>query len=264
MQNAKGIKRVAGLLLLAGVVGYGVHFNYKYLKYVERPSVYRVYMMKCEEAILNEGNQKIVEKLRNNPYIEYLIEVKPENYSLGPIAKLPVNFKDKEIDQYIEPTDLVNFHESRIKVVAEQIIEGEPDAFVQTQLIAEWISKNIKKAPPSISVRMYNPVVASTARGILEVKQGSSIDSATLFAAMTRSLGIPTKYVLGHIFSEKDSLYYGWNEVYFPEYGWVSVDPVENKIGVTSRYIKLAEGIDYNALRIKGEDIKIGVIKENW
>ncbi len=53
----------------------------------------------------------------------------------------------------------------------------------------------------------------------LKLKTGICFDYASLFAAMTRSQGIPTRLCVGYAATD---IYHAWNEVYTPETGWIT------------------------------------------
>lgn len=54
---------------------------------------------------------------------------------------------------------------------------------------------------------------------LLSKKKGICFDYASLFAAMCRSQGIPTRLVIGYA---SPDIYHAWNEVYTVETGWIT------------------------------------------
>lgn len=65
----------------------------------------------------------------------------------------------------------------------------------------------------------YIPSVEDT----FEMQKGICYDYATLFAAMMRSVGIPTKLLMGQ--KEDIDVYHAWNEVYLKDtQQWITVD----------------------------------------
>ncbi|MDY0827616.1 DUF3488 and transglutaminase-like domain-containing protein [Microbacterium sp. BG28] len=79
----------------------------------------------------------------------------------------------------------------------------------------------------------------------LEVRSGYCVHFASAFAAMTRSLGMPTRIVIGYlpgtattdridgdlVYSVSSDLLHSWPEVYFEGIGWVPFEPT-NSLGV--------------------------------
>lgn len=54
---------------------------------------------------------------------------------------------------------------------------------------------------------------------VLAAKKGICFDYSSLFAAMARSQGIPTRLVIGYA---ADNIYHAWNEVYTEQTGWIT------------------------------------------
>lgn len=94
---------------------------------------------------------------------------------------------------------------------------------------------------------------AITARG------GVCQDFAHLLTALLRQLGMPTRYVSGYLFVERQSTTdpspdqapsptadasHAWVEALLPTLGWVGFDPTHNEL-VTTRHIRTAVGRDY-------------------
>ena len=57
---------------------------------------------------------------------------------------------------------------------------------------------------------------------------------------MARSIGVPTKVVLGLVYLEGRFYYHAWNEVYLGS--WVPVDSTFGQIPADATHIKLLEG----------------------
>ena len=91
--------------------------------------------------------------------------------------------------------------------------------------------------------------------------------------AAARSLGIPARYVSGHLarsdgVQEQDASH-AWAEAHVPDLGWVGFDPT-NGISVTDAYIRVAIGLDYlGAAPVRGSrtgggeetlDVKLRVV----
>jgi transglutaminase-like putative cysteine protease len=85
----------------------------------------------------------------------------------------------------------------------------------------------------------------------LEARAGVCQDFAHIMTALTRGLGIPTRYVSGYIAPKKsehdrsaDNATHAWIESYLPGPGWVGFDPTNN-ILASDRHIAVAVGRDY-------------------
>jgi len=85
----------------------------------------------------------------------------------------------------------------------------------------------------------------------LESRRGVCQDFAHIFIALSRHLGIPTRYVSGYLFRDEsahdrsaDGATHAWAEALMPEVGWVGFDPTNNMIAA-ERHIRVAIGRDY-------------------
>lgn len=73
-------------------------------------------------------------------------------------------------------------------------------------------------------------------------------DFAQILASAARLLGIPARYVSGHLF-RRDGAHvqpaaHAWAEAWIEELGWVGFDPV-NGISPDDAYVRVACGLDY-------------------
>lgn len=88
---------------------------------------------------------------------------------------------------------------------------------------------------------------ADTAAQAFAQRRGVCQDHAQIFIACARRLGVPARYVSGHL-SRRDGLYeqeaaHAWAEAYVEDLGWVGFDPA-NGICPTEHYVRVAIGLD--------------------
>ncbi|MBA3677669.1 MAG: transglutaminase family protein [Sphingosinicella sp.] len=73
-------------------------------------------------------------------------------------------------------------------------------------------------------------------------------DFAHIFIAIARSVGIPARYVSGHLFRRDGAVMqeaaHAWAEAWLDHLGWVAFDP-SNGICPDDAYIRVASGLDY-------------------
>ncbi|MDQ8756325.1 transglutaminase family protein [Sphingosinicella sp. LHD-64] len=73
-------------------------------------------------------------------------------------------------------------------------------------------------------------------------------DFAHIFIAAARRLGMPARYVSGHLFRRDGAHYqeagHAWAEAWVDDLGWVAFDPV-NGICIDDAYLRVACGLDY-------------------
>lgn len=88
----------------------------------------------------------------------------------------------------------------------------------------------------------------TSAAHAFQVGHGVCQDFAHIFIAAARSLGIPARYVSGHLFrrdgAELQEASHAWAEGYVEDLGWVAFDPTHG-ISADDAYIRVACGLDY-------------------
>lgn len=89
---------------------------------------------------------------------------------------------------------------------------------------------------------------AHTAAQALALRRGVCQDYAHLFIAAARQMGIPTRYVSGHLYRSDGQTVqeagHAWAEAYVEDLGWIGFDPA-NGICPTDAYVRVAIGLDY-------------------
>lgn len=89
---------------------------------------------------------------------------------------------------------------------------------------------------------------ATTAAEAFSLRRGVCQDLTHIFLAAARSLGIPSRYVGGHLHRADGMISqeagHAWAEAYVENLGWVGFDPA-NGICVTEAHVRVAVGLDY-------------------
>jgi transglutaminase-like putative cysteine protease len=96
----------------------------------------------------------------------------------------------------------------------------------------------------------------TTAAEAFELKRGVCQDYAHVFIASARHLGIPARYIGGHLLrSDGDTIQeagHAWAEAHVPDLGWIAFDPTHG-VCTTDAYVRVAVGLDYlGAAPIRG------------
>jgi transglutaminase-like putative cysteine protease len=101
-------------------------------------------------------------------------------------------------------------------------------------------------AAVAFEVGVTNPT--HTAAEVLELGRGVCQDHAHVFIAGARRLGLPARYVSGHLMrgdgQDDQEAAHAWAEAWIEDLGWIGFDPA-NGICVTERYVRVATGLDY-------------------
>lgn len=165
-----------------------------------------------------------------------VIRTQRQDYE-GVLARLannppPYTHEDEALQIYLQDDALVQASSPRIREKAAEIADGAPNAWLASEAIAQWLYRNISK-----EFRVTIP----SAVEVLNSMKGDCNEHATLFAAMARSIGIPTKIAAGLVYQDGVFAYHAWNEVYV-DGQWLPIDATLNRIRMDAAYVKLAEG----------------------
>ena len=156
------------------------------------------------------------------------------------------------VQQYVEPTSLIQSDDNVIKLTTKEILSDEKDPTLAVKIINDWVYSNLDKSPT---------VGIPNALDVLKTKTGDCNEHATLFAALARAAGIPTKVILGLVFLDDKFYYHAWNEVFLGK--WVAIDPTLGQFPADASHVKFIEGnLDKSSeiLRLVGK-IKLEILE---
>lgn len=115
-----------------------------------------------------------------------------------------------------------------IRALASQIVGGEQDPVRAARKIYDWVLGNVDYWVKYPSALKASPVGSATY--CLSTHTGNCTDFHSLWTALARASGIPTRMVYGSFFKadldgkDSDQSYHCWPEFYVPEVGWVPHD----------------------------------------
>ncbi|MBC8532022.1 transglutaminase-like domain-containing protein [Gehongia tenuis] len=123
---------------------------------------------------------------------------------------------------FLVPNQMVDYTPDSQAVLEGQALTADARSDLDVvhdvfQYIVNNIDYDDAKAETVQTRKDYLPSVDDT----LEERKGICYDYASLFAAMLRSQGIPTKLVTGYV--EPLDVYHAWNLVYIKDVGWVEM-----------------------------------------
>jgi transglutaminase-like putative cysteine protease len=167
---------------------------------------------------------------RNNININKKIIIKD---ALFPLTSLPLDYKS-----YIQPTSKIDINKD-ITTKSSSLVWDTEGVFEATFKIAEWVHENIEYKSDNETEN-----VVQLASWVFNNKKGVCDEITTLFIAMTRSVGIPSRFVSGLAYTDKTKEFdnHAWAEVYMgEEYGWVPFDVTYGEFGwIDSSHVVLA------------------------
>ncbi len=178
----------------------------------------------------------------------YSVPLTLRPYSLLIDSKIPFPIdaqKTAGYSKYLQPTATIDSDSPAIRAKALELAQGEDDLYSVTIKVADYVQRTVV-----YDLNTLTEKASQKASWVLENKQGVCDEMTSLFIAMMRSLGVPTRFVSGISYTTSPLFSdpwqpHGWAEVYFPDKGWVPVDIAFGQFGyVDASHIRLYEGTD--------------------
>lgn len=130
--------------------------------------------------------------------------------------------------EYLQRSRYVQVDDVKIINKAKEIVGDETDPVKQVKLLTDWVYNYLEKRPV---------IGLPDALTTLESGLGDCNEHAALFAALSRSLGIPTGIAAG-VTLQRDAFYYhAWNEVCI-QGQWISLDTTINQLPADIYHIR--------------------------
>ena len=134
--------------------------------------------------------------------------------------------------RYLLPSRYILSEQPDIILQAEKIVGTETDPAEQVRLLTNWLFNHLEKRPV-----IGLPDAATT----LKNGRGDCNEHAVLFAALARSLKIPTVIATGVSLQNNRFYYHAWNEVCLAGQ-WISLDATTNQLPADLYHIRLSRG----------------------
>ena len=161
--------------------------------------------------------------------------------------EVPAKNLPSSVTKYLNSVTEISFRAGdSVSNKAAELTAGKRTTQEKAMAIYSYIVKNF-----SYDYDLYYDVIEGRVtrytpnpNSILKAKEGICYDIASLFAAMCRSVGIPTKMIKGD--SKPAGGYHAWNSVYDDATGeWVSMDPtldMSNRRGGATKWRTIGSG----------------------
>ena len=155
--------------------------------------------------------------------LTYTFKVKRKEVIKKDFPKKELPFSKEEFSQYLKATSL-GPTTGKVKELAEKITKGKKTNLEKARAIYDWIVNNMHR-DPNIKGCGFGDV-----EKLLVSMGGKCGDIHSVFVALTRSVGVPSREIFGiRIPKGKEGdmtkAQHCWAEFYMPGYGWVPVDP---------------------------------------
>ena len=135
---------------------------------------------------------------------------------------------------YLQSTAYIGANDPEFVALARKIVGSETDTARAAARIAAWVHQDVRPDPASPPLR--------TARDIKNEPRGVCRDYTTLFTAIARAAGIPTKSCVGVGYGDGLFVGHAWPEVWVGGNTWVALEPTWGAPFADATHIKLAEG----------------------
>ncbi len=193
------------------------------------------------------GNKYAVFEVNETGEFTYTIEAEIHKRVM-PKYMLDFDLSDEIEDygQYKSATAKIESNKSAIRTLA--LNRFDSNSWLETVAgIAHW-THNYVTYDVGYFPETYSAIET------LENRRGTCDEFATLSAALLRAKGIPTRVVVGPVFSAAEWNFHGWADAYNPNSGWIAIDSTYGEAGIVdATHIKMGHFPDF----IDAADISI-------
>ena len=145
--------------------------------------------------------------------------------------------RSRAMQPWLRSTTFIQSDDPRFARQAGQILGDRLQAVDAALLLESWVHDNVEKVPVA---------GVPSATEILRSMRGDCNEHTTLYTALARSVGLPTRLAAGIVYSESifaDGAFYyhAWPEVWLGD-RWLAVDPTFGQAPADATHLKLVEG----------------------
>jgi transglutaminase/protease-like cytokinesis protein 3 len=144
--------------------------------------------------------------------------------------QLPVT--SKAMRQYTKAAPYLDVDRPEIRTLARRLRDPKGRVLATASRIRAWLYANLRAD--------FGIGVPRSATDVLQRRRGVCRDYATLFAALARAAGIPTRMVSGIVYADGRFYYHAWVECWAGR--WVPFDATMGSDFVDATHIKMAQG----------------------
>lgn len=169
------------------------------------------------EANLLLSDERQKEKRLNSPYlkngISMEVEVNETHFDSNTAGNLPLN--DEKLAPYLAKAAYLDIDNALIRQTALKIRGSETNLYKISSAIRDWVYAAMVPDPST--------GVPRSATDIINRRRGVCRDYATLYTAIARCAGVPTRLCAGIVYADGKFYYHAWAESYVGK--WVAFDP---------------------------------------
>lgn len=171
--------------------------------------------------LMNSKAEQFPLQLGNGEYTISVVENTVDNkYRVVSREKVNLQLADEK-NIYLNSIQIIKWDRSMKSIVtAQELTKAAKTDLEKVEIIYDFIVNRVKYDYDKVNKLPVNyvPNIEST----FYSNAGICYDYAALFAGMLRSVGVPTKLVMGNTTYVNE--YHAWNEVYVEGLGWLIID----------------------------------------
>jgi transglutaminase-like putative cysteine protease len=156
---------------------------------------------------LTDPLQKVVKMNREELRIEVTV---PGRVPAAGFPAAPTN----ETRAYLEPNAYIQSDDPELSALAQQLVEGEKDAFSAAMKLEAWTARNM-------SFDLGITLAPSTE--VFQNRRGTCTEYAVLLTTLARSVGIPSRFAMGYVYAQRMFGGHAWVEVLIGDV-WIPID----------------------------------------
>ena len=163
---------------------------------------------------------------------------------------------DQELPRFLKASEMVQSEHVRIREQVARIVTPGESAEAISRKLTKWVYEYLEKRPVAS---------LSGAVDILNTGVGDCTEHTTLYTALSRGAGVPTKIHIGLVYLQGRFLFHAWPVVAMAG-KWVDVDPSLNQFPADVTHIALLEGDFENLTDLIPAlgNIEITVLEQNY
>ncbi len=131
--------------------------------------------------------------------------------------------------EFLRSSAYIQAAHSDIQATAQEILNGETNSWRAAKKLCQWVYESITDKRVTGGFGSSLTVLASLS--------GDCTEHTTLFIALARAAGIPSRICSGIVFSRDAFYYHFWPEVYVGR--WVQMDPTFGQMVADANHIQL-------------------------
>ena len=164
-------------------------------------------------------------------------ELTLERASLEGAADYQLPNHERAMQPWLRSTTFIQSDHPRFVRTAGEVLGDRLQAVEAALILESWVHENLAKVPVA---------GVPSALEILTSMRGDCNEHTTLYAALARSVGLPTRLAAGIVYSESifaDGAFYyhAWPEAWLGD-RWVPLDPTFGQAPADATHLKLVEG----------------------